>query len=168
MANKSRRRKTRRTAQSGRQSVRYAPKRVSPALLQGDQELGSLFAFLAWHQECGILPDVNPVLVQLKAFFPIYAELSSGAPVSAMDPGLVAQHVESLEDRDPEFAGYFCAVLFEYMHFLKDTGRWSGTEESYWVLHDVLYHGMLNEKFSPVGWPRTRTSSSQQASFRSA
>jgi hypothetical protein len=85
-----------------------------------------------------------------------------------MDPGLVAQHVELLEDRDPEFASYFCAVLFAYMHFLKDTGRWSGTEECHRVLHDVLYYGMLNEKFSPVGWPRTRAGSSQQASSRSA
>jgi hypothetical protein len=35
-------------------------------------------------------------------------------------------------------------------------------------LHDVLYHGMLNEKCSPVGWPHTRTGSSQRASSRSA
>ena len=97
------------------------------------------------------MADVTPILVQLKAFFPIYAELSGGAPVSAMDPGLVAQHVELLEARDPEFASLFCAILFEYMHFLRHTGRWSGTDECHQALHDVLYHGILNEEFSPAG-----------------
>jgi hypothetical protein len=35
------------------------------------------------------------------------------------------------------------------MHFLKHTGRWSGTDESHQVLHGVLYRGVLNENISP-------------------
>ena len=91
------------------------------------------------------MPDLVPVLEQLTAFFPVYAELSGRAAVTAMDPGLIAEFVEFLNERDAEFASFFCAVLFEYMHFLRDTGRWSGTTESHQVLHGVLYHGILNE-----------------------
>jgi hypothetical protein len=135
---------------------------------QRDQELGSLFAFVSWHREHGILPEIVHVLAQLQAFFPLYAELSGGAVVTAMDPGLIAQHVELLEERDPEYASFFCTVLFEYMHFLKHTGRWSGTDERHQVLHDVLYHGILNEECSPAGWPRTRAGTHRQASGKSA
>ncbi|MBT2549236.1 hypothetical protein [Arthrobacter sp. ISL-65] len=130
--------------------------------------MGSLFAFVTWHREHGMLPDILPVLAQLTAFFPTYAEISGGAAVTAMDPGLIAEHVELLNERDADLASFFCAVLFEYMHFLRDTGRWSGTDESHRVLHDVLYHGILNEEFSPAGWPRTRAASGRQASPKSA
>lgn len=115
-----------------------------------------------------MLPDILPVLAQLQAFFPIYAELSGGAAVTAMDPGLIAEHVGLLNERDADLASFFSAVLFEYMHFLRDTGRWSGTDESHRVLHDVLYHGILNEEFFPVGWPRMRAGSSRLASSKSA
>lgn len=100
---------------------------------------------MCWHWEHGILPDLVVVLKQLTAFFPIYAEISGAAAVTAMDPGLVAEYVEFLNEHDAELASFFCAVLFEYMHFLRDTGRWSGTAESHQVLHGVLYHGILNE-----------------------
>ncbi|MBT2597547.1 hypothetical protein [Arthrobacter sp. ISL-72] len=110
--------------------------------------MGSLIAFVTWHREHGMLPDLVPVLGHLIAFFPIYSDISGGATVTAMDPGLIAEHVELLKESDAEFASFFCASLYEYMHFLRHTGRWSGTDGSHQVLHDVLYHGILNEKFS--------------------
>ncbi|WP_146033090.1 hypothetical protein [Arthrobacter sp. AFG20] len=169
MANKSRRRRQKnRKPRSGHPAGKPASRAVSAASHQRDQELGSLFAFVDWHREHGILPELVFVLAQLQAFFPLYAELSGGAAVTAMDPGLIAQHVELLEERDPEYASFFCAVLFEYMPFLRHTGRWSGTDERHQVLHDVLYHGILNEDISPAGWPRTQAGSSRQASRRSA
>lgn len=113
-----------------------------------DQALGSLIAFVHWHREHGVLPEL-PVLEQLTAFFPIYAEISGGAPVTAMDPGLIAECVEVLNERDSDFASFFCASLFEYMHFLQHTGRWSGSGESYRILHRVLYRGVLNEIVPP-------------------
>ncbi len=88
----------------------------------------------------------RPVLEQLTAFLPIYTEISGGAPVTAMDPGRIARFVESFDDAD--FASFFCASLFEYLHFLRDTGRWSGSEERYRNLHGVLYRGVLNENVS--------------------
>ena len=169
MANKTRRRRqAKRKSPSGHPAGKLAIRPVSMASNQRDQELGSLFAFVDWHREHGVLPDLLLVLAQLQAFFPLYAELSGGAAVTAMDPGLIAEHVEVLEERDPDYASFFCAVLFEYMHFLRHTGRWSGTDECHQVLHDVLYHGILNEDFSPAGWPRTRVGSSRQASSKSA
>jgi hypothetical protein len=101
-----------------------------------------------WHREHGILPELA-VLEQLTAFFPMYAEISGGAPVMAMKPGLVAEFVDGLQENDAEFASFFCASLFEYIHFLRHTGRWSGSDESHQVLHRILYRGVLNENVSP-------------------
>ncbi|MFF2243224.1 hypothetical protein ACFVTM_03450 [Arthrobacter sp. NPDC058130] len=121
---------------------------------QSDQEQGSLIAFMYWHREHGIVPDVVPVLEQLSTVFAIYAEISGGAAVTAMDPGLVAEFVDSLNEHDADIASFFCLSLFAYMHFLKDTGRWTGTDESHQILHGVLYHGVLNEKCVATGRPR--------------
>jgi hypothetical protein len=66
-----------------------------------------------------------------------------------MDPGLIAEFVEVLNERDADLASLFCACLLEYMHFLRHTGRWSGSDESHRVLHRVLYRGVLNEKVLP-------------------
>ena len=149
MAKKSRRQPARRKFSSGRcagNPVYGSNQAASLASLQSAQELDSLIpAFVCWHWKHGILPDLVPVLAQLTAFFPIYAKISGGAAVTAMDPGLIAEFVEFLNEHDAEFASFFCAVLFEYMHFLRDTGCWSGTDESHQVLHGVLYHGILNE-----------------------
>jgi hypothetical protein len=110
--------------------------------------MGSLVAFVPWHREHGILPEL-PVLEQLTAFFPMYAEISGDAPVMAMNPGLIAEFVEALNECDAEFASFFCASLFEYIHFLRHTGRWSGSDESYRVLHSVLYRGVFDANVSP-------------------
>jgi hypothetical protein len=115
-----------------------------------------------------MLPDIFPVLVQLTTFFPTYAEISGGAAVTAMDPALIAEHVDLLNERDADHASFFSAVLFEYIHFLRDTDRWSGTDECHRVLHDVLYRGIFNEKLSPAGWPRMRAGSIRQVSRNSA
>ena len=112
-----------------------------------DQALGSLIAFVGWHREHGILPE-PPILEQLTAFFSIYDEISGGAPVTAMDPGRIARFVESFDEPNADVASFFCASLFEYLHFLRDTGRWSGSEERYRNLHRVLYRGVLNENVS--------------------
>ena len=169
MANKSRRRRqARRKPRSGHPARKPATRPVSTASNQRDQELGSLVAFVDWHREHGISSDHVPVLDHMIAFFPIYADISGGAAVTAMDPGLIAEHVVSLNKRDAEFAASFCAALHEYMHFLGQTGRWSGTRESQRVLHGVLYHGMHNEDFFPAGRPRTQAASSREDSRKSA
>ena len=138
---------------SGHPAGTTATRAACLALNQGDpQEVGSLFAFVTWRRKNGMLPDILPVLAQLQAFFPIYAELSGGAAVTAMDPGLIAEHVGLLNERDADLASFFSAVLFEYMHFLRDTGRWSRHHESHRVLHDVLYRtGFSTKNSSPWG-----------------
>ncbi|MFE4835007.1 hypothetical protein ACFRAU_10010 [Arthrobacter sp. NPDC056691] len=130
--------------------------------------MGSLLAFMAWHKEHGTTSDPVPVLADMMAFFPVYADISGGAALTAMDPALIAQKLDSLEERDPEFSASFSSSLHEYVHFLGQTGRWSGTLESLGVLHGVLYHGMFNEKFSSAGWPRTRADGGQHGSRKSA
>jgi hypothetical protein len=149
LAKKSRRQPARRNSSSGHcagNPVHSANQAATLASLQSAQELDSLLpSFVRWHWEHGILPDLVPILEQLTAFFPIYAEISGVAAVTAMDPGLTAEFVACLNERDPEFASFCCASLFEYMHFLRDTGRWSGTDESHQLLHRVLYRGILKE-----------------------
>lgn len=145
MAKKPRRRPARRST-GGHQAGNPAG-RPGSRTSRHDQALGSLIAFVGWHREHGILPEL-PVLEQLTAFFPIYTEISGGAPVTAMDPGRIARYVESFDAPDADFASFLCASLFEYLHFLRDTGRWSGSEERYRNLHGVLYRGVLNENVS--------------------
>ena len=113
-----------------------------------DQALGSLIAFVRWHRQHGMLPEL-PVLEQLTAFLLIYTEISGGAPVTAMDPRRITKFVESFDDPNADLASFFCASLFEYLHFLRDTGRWSGSEERYRTLHGILYRGVLNENVAP-------------------
>jgi len=98
--------------------------------------MGSLIAFVGWHREHGVLPEF-PVLVQLAAFLPIYTD-TSGGQVTAMDPVRIARFVEALDQRDKSLAPIFCASLHEYLRFLKDTGRWSGSEVRYRDLHVFL------------------------------
>ncbi|MCX6499117.1 MAG: hypothetical protein NTU93_09990 [Arthrobacter sp.] len=167
MAEKPRRQPTDRSP-SRRGTGKRAPGPAPAASHQGDQEQDPLIAFVHWHREYGILPDVVPVLEQLTRFFPIYAEISGGAAVTAMDSGLIAEFVDALNEHDAEIASIFCASLFEYMHFLKDTGRWTGTDGSHQVLHDVLYHGVLNEKFFAAGRPRKRADNGHQVPRNSA
>jgi hypothetical protein len=146
LAKKSRRRPARRST-SGHRAGKPA-RRPGSRASRHDQALGSLIAFVGWHREHGILPEL-PVLEQLTAFFAIYDEISGGAPVTAMKPGLIAEFVEVLNERDADFASFFCLSLFEYLHFLRHTGRWSGGDENHWVLHRVLYRGALNENVPP-------------------
>jgi hypothetical protein len=110
--------------------------------------LGSLIAFVGWHREHGTLPELA-VLEQLNAFLPIYVEISGGATVTAMDPRLVAEWVKVLNEHDADLAAFACACLFEYMHFLRHTGRWTGSDERHRVLHSVLYRGALGENDPP-------------------
>jgi hypothetical protein len=66
-----------------------------------------------------------------------------------MDPALIDELIEELNERDAGFASFFCASLFEYIHFLRHTGRWSGSDESHQVLHRLLYRAVLNENVPP-------------------
>jgi hypothetical protein len=112
------RRQARRDSRSGHPTGKPATSPAFVALHRVDQEVGSLLAFMTWHRQHGISSDHVPVLEHMIAFFPIYADLSGGAAVTAMDPGRIAEHVLSLNERDAEFAASFCAALHEYMHFL--------------------------------------------------
>ncbi|MDQ0754340.1 hypothetical protein [Arthrobacter sp. B3I4] len=146
MAKKSRRQPARQSApvrRAGKPHVRP----VSVALHR-DQEMGSLVALVPWHREHGAVPELS-VLILLTAFFPVYAEFSGGAPVTAMDPGPIAAIVEELNKRDAAVGSFFCACLFEYVHFLRHTGRWSGGEERYRNLLRVLHRGVFQENISP-------------------
>jgi len=144
LAKKSRRRPASRSTSGFRAGKPGRPVSRSP---RHDQALGSLIAFVGWHREHGTLPEL-PVLEQLTAFLPIYTQ-TSGGQVTAMDPARIARFVEAFEEPDDGFAAFFCASLHEYLHFLKDTGRWSGSEVRYRDLHRVLHRGAFNEIVSP-------------------
>ena len=87
-------------------------------------------------------------MVQLAAFLPIYTN-TSGGQVTAMDPVRIARFVEALDKGDDGLAPFFCASLHEYLHFLRDTGRWSGSEVRYRDLHRVLARRIPQENAAP-------------------
>lgn len=144
----------------------HGAKRVpSLASHQGDQKLDSLFpAFVRWHWGHGIVSDVSVVLKQLTVFFTVCAELDGDARVTAIEPKDMAGLVERLIERDAEFAAVFCGSLIEFVNFLRETGRWAGTRESYQALRCILYDGLFSAKFLPPRQPHTRARSTRQAS----
>ena len=172
MANKSRLRQARRKPRSGHPAddPEHDTKQVpSVAALQGAWELGALVpAFVRWHREHGETQDPAIVLEHLTAFLCVHATVSGDSALTALEPKLMAELVALLIELDPEIALHVCTTLFQFMHFLRDTGRWSGTPESYQAVRRVLFDGMFNEKCLMAFGQRKRASRSLLASSNTA
>jgi hypothetical protein len=119
------------------------------------QELDSLVpAFVRWHSEHPAVRDVSLVLKLLAAFFYIHAEVYGDATVRAIEPEDTAELVTLLIERDTDLAVLLCGSLLEFVDFLRDKGRWSGTPESYQVVRRTLCDGIFSARFLPVEQPR--------------
>ncbi|KRE81626.1 hypothetical protein ASG71_00670 [Arthrobacter sp. Soil763] len=123
---------------------------------------------MRWHSEHAIVNDVSVVLKLLTAFFQVHAEIYGDATVSAIEPEDTAELVALLIERDADFAVLFCGSLFEFVHFLMDKDRWSGTPESYQAVRCILYNGLLSARFLPEGWPGKRAANIHHASRNGA
>ena len=108
--------------------------------------------------------DVSLVLKLLTAFSCIRAEVYGDATVSVVEPEDTAELVALLIERDADFAVLLCGSLLEFVDFLRDEGRWSGTPEGYTAVRRILCDGLFSAKFLPGGWPCKRAGNSHQSS----
>lgn len=172
MAKKSRRQPARRNSSSepcAGNPVYGSNQAAALASLQSAQELDSLIpAFVFWHWEHAVISDVSLVLKQLNAFFSMHAEIDGDATVTAIEPEDLVELVALLTERDTEFAVFFCGSLFEFVHFLIDTGRWSGTAENYQTVRRILFDGLFNARFLSQGPRRKRAGNGHLSSRNSA
>ena len=112
--------------------------------------------------------DVSLVLKLLTAYSCVRAEIYGDVTVSMMEPEDTAELVALLIERDADFAVLFSGSLLEFVDFLRDEGRWSGTPEGYTAVRRILRDGLFSAKFLPEAWPRKRASNSRQASPNNA
>jgi hypothetical protein len=170
LANKSRRPAATRTFSSGHPSGNAARSaKDSLASHLSAQELDSLVpAFVRWHSEHPVVRDVSLVLKLLTIFFYTHAEVYGDSTVRAMEPEDTAELVVLLIERDADVAVLYCGSLLEFVDFLRDTGRWSGTPESYKAVRRTLCDGLFTARFLPEGQPRKRAGSGHRASRNSA
>lgn len=115
-----------------------------------------------------MISDVSLVLKQVNTFFSMRAHLYDDTAVTAVEPEDMTELVEVLIERDTEFAAFFCGSLFEFVHFLMDSGRWSGTPESYQAVRRILLDGLFSARFLPQGRPGRQAGSSRQVPRKSA
>lgn len=108
--------------------------------------------------------DVLVVLKLLTAFTCVRAEVYGDATVSVIEPEDTAELVALLIERDADFVVLLCGSLLEFVDFLRDEGRWSGTPEGYTAVRRILYDGLLSAKFLPEGCRSKRAGNSHQSS----
>lgn len=123
---------------------------------------------MCWHWEHTVVCDVSLVLKQLNAFFSIHAKIDGDATVTAIEPEDLVELVGLLIERDSEFAVLFCGCLYEFVHFLMDTGRWSGTAENYQTVRHILFDGLFSGRFLSQGLRRKRAGNGHPSSRNSA
>lgn len=154
MAKKSRRPTAKRnTRKRTGNPARGADKVVSLAARRTSQELDFLVPdFVRWLTERGTDNETSLVLEMVNGFFRVYAEEAGAASVTAVEPDPAAEMVGSLLAVDPELAALVCSSMHEFLHFLDDSGRWTGSRENYNGVHTLLTAVMSGEEpgdFSP-------------------
>jgi hypothetical protein len=156
LAKRSSRQTATRKSSSGHRSGNAAHSaKDSLASHQSAQKLDSLVpAFVRWHSEHAVVRDVSLVLKLLTAFSCLRAEFYGDVTVSVIEPEDTAELVALLIERDAHFAVLLCGSLLEFVDFLRDEGRWSGTPEGYTAVRSVLCDGLFSAKFLPEGRPR--------------
>jgi hypothetical protein len=95
-------------------------------------------AFISWYVQHPFIADVGAVLENLKNFFRYYPEFDENRAITALDPYEVAEKIASLVI-NAVYEGFAAAYsLMQFLHFLHDSGRWSGSSESYRAVNGIL------------------------------
>lgn len=128
---------------------------VSLASHRSAQELDALVpAFVRWYGEHGVSEELGPVLDMLSGFFRGYAEDTGNSSVTSLEPAPVAELVADLHEAAPELALFMCAPLDEFLHFLEDTGRWTGSQDAFEDVQSVINDALAGR--SPLAAPPVR------------
>ena len=94
--------------------------------------------FISWYAQRQFSADIEEVLESLKLFFRFYPETGDNRPITALDPAEVCARLSSLIT-NTLFEGVMASYsLMRFLDFLHDAGRWSGSQESFLVVHAVL------------------------------
>ncbi|MDQ0827337.1 hypothetical protein QFZ60_003510 [Arthrobacter sp. B2I5] len=95
-------------------------------------------AFIGWYAEHPFIADVGVVLENLRSFFRYYPEFDEERAITALDPYEFAAKLASLII-NAVYEGLAAAYsLMQFLNFLHDSGRWSGSPESYRAVNGIL------------------------------
>ena len=103
------------------------------------QELESLSPdFISWYAQHRFSVDIEEVLESLTLFFRFYPSFEGGRSITALKSAEVSAKLSSLITHTL-FEGVMAAYsLMRFVEFLHAAGRWSGSQESFQTLHDIL------------------------------
>jgi hypothetical protein len=112
---------------------------VALASTRNIREIDSLTpAFVRWYAGQQYRTDVRVVLQHLTGFFHDYPESNRTGPITALEPTEVAPEIATLI-LDSVNEGVIATIcLHEFLLFLRDSGRWTGSLESYRGLYGFL------------------------------
>ncbi|MGX1162495.1 hypothetical protein FBY31_3446 [Arthrobacter sp. SLBN-100] len=105
-------------------------------------------AFQQWYREHGGKCDSKLVLEQLTGFYNAYA-LARRPPstVTAMDPDRLLEMMAGLFAVHQKCAVLMATNVYDFLRFLRDTQRWSGSPASYVearaILRAVVFEDMI-------------------------
>lgn len=103
------------------------------------RELESLApAFISWYGEHVFRVDLGEVLESLTCFFRFYPEFNETRTITALEPREVAAKLASLITHAVLEGCMATYSLMRFLNFLHDSGRWSGSPESFRAVHGIL------------------------------
>ncbi|WP_156386215.1 hypothetical protein [Arthrobacter sp. Soil764] len=95
-------------------------------------------AFIEWYGRHQFSADIEEVLESLTHFFRYYPEFDGSRTITALEPAEVIAKLTTLMTHallDGVMATY---SLMRLLGFLRDSGRWSGSQESFQTVHGIL------------------------------
>ena len=119
--------------------VKGTRRETAPASPGNVSELQALApAFACWYREHWFRTDVRVVLESLTLFFRFYPASKGSGAITALEPADVAVRLASLilGTLHEGITATYC--MMQFLRFLRDSGRWSGDEESFRAVHGIL------------------------------
>ncbi|MDQ1053312.1 hypothetical protein QE394_001240 [Arthrobacter sp. SORGH_AS 212] len=119
------------------------------------RELESLApAFICWYVQHPFRTDVEEVLASLILFFRFYPEIGENRSITALKPAEVAERLAALIIHTVHDGVVATYSLMLFLHFLHDSGQWSGNPESYRTVQGILLEIIsLDMRATPNGAP---------------
>ncbi len=95
-------------------------------------------AFIRWYVQRPFNADIGEVLESLTGFFRFYPELKGTGAITALEPAEVTAKLTSLMTHALLEGVRATYSLMRFLDFLHDSGRWSGSQESFQTIHGIL------------------------------
>ena len=119
--------------------LKAATRRVAIPLSGNVRELEAVApAFIRWYGQHPFSADIEEVMESLICFFRFYPELDATRAITALEPAEVTAKLMSLMTHALLEGVMATYSLMRFLDFLQDSGRWSGSQESFQTLHGIL------------------------------